>query len=327
MKQFSKLQLNLLRLLSDGNSHSGSSIGEYLGISRTAVWKSISQLEELGLAIDRKPQQGYQLKKPFIPLDECLIRQNLNNRNYSKPLNFHLFSELDSTNQFLKELPLNCAINLCCAEKQTKGRGRFGRHWHSPFGENIYFSGRWDLDCCLSDLSGLSLVIGLAILAALRDCAVYEDIRIKWPNDILWKTKKLCGILIEAIAETNSCAQIIIGIGINVNTATKEQPSIALPWCSLYEITDQYFDRNTIIASLIDQLNNYLDKFLQSGFSVFANEWQNLDYLDGQDINVSQPTGSIRGKACGVTALGQLCLQDEQGKIHYLSSGDTSLRS
>lgn len=325
MKQFSKLQLKLLHLLSDGNCHSGNLIGEQLGVSRTTIWKHISQLAALGLAIERIPQQGYQLRQPMIPLDEQLIRQHLQYRQFSKTLNFHLFAELGSTNQFLKELAANSVINICCAEKQTQGRGRFGRHWLSPFGENIYFSSRWELNCCLSDLSGLSLVVGLAILASLNDSAIQHDIRIKWPNDILWGRKKLCGILIEISAETNSCAEVIIGIGMNVNTATHEQPEVDIPWCSLYEITDNYFDRNTILANLIYQLNIYLNEFLLNGFKAFAAEWRHLDYLQGQFIRVSQPTGFISGEACGVTALGQLCLRDEQGKMHHLSSGDTSL--
>lgn len=326
MKQFTNLQLQLLHLLSDGQCHSGNLIGEQLGVSRTAIWKNISQLAELGLAVTRIPKQGYQLKQPMTPLDEALIRQRLESKRYEKSTNFHLFAELSSTNQFLKELDINSSINFCCAEKQTQGRGRFGRQWISPFGENIYFSGRWELNCCLSRLSGLSLIVGLAILASLRDSAIQHDIRIKWPNDLLWGNKKLCGILIEAIAEANSCAQVIIGIGINVNKATLVEPLDGKPWCSLYEITGNSFDRNILLGDLIFHLTNYLDKFLLAGFGAFADEWRELDYLEGKLIEVSQPTGSISGYACGVNHLGQLGLRDEQGNVQYLSSGDTSLR-
>ncbi|CDZ78826.1 Bifunctional protein BirA [Legionella massiliensis] len=325
MKQFSKTQLALLHLLSDGHCHSGNAIGEKLCVSRTAIWKHISQLADLGLAIKRIPQQGYQLTKPMKPLDEQLIRQHLKNRLFDKELNFHLFADIGSTNQFLKELSDDVSINICCAEKQSQGRGRFGRQWVSPFGENIYFSGRWQLNCCLSRLSGLSLVVGLAIMASLADSKIHQDIRLKWPNDVIWEHKKLCGILIEVIAETNSCAQVIIGIGMNVNTATHEQPLADKPWCSLYEITNNYYDRNGLIANLILSLNHYMDKFLLSGFTVFMDEWHTLDYLQDQQITVSQPTGSISGQACGVNEQGQLCLRDNQGTMHYLSSGDTSL--
>lgn len=325
MKQFSPIQLALLHLLSDGLCHSGNVIGEKLGISRTAVWKHIRQLTHLGLALKRLPHQGYQLERPMKPLDEQLIRQHLRDYHFNLPLKFHLFAEIGSTNQFLKELVDESSLIICCAEKQTQGRGRFGRQWLSPFGENIYFSSRWKINYCLSRLSGLSLVVALAILSSLNDNPIYQDTRIKWPNDILWTNKKLSGILIEIIAESNGCAQVIIGIGINVNTATHEQPLGDKPWCSLYEISGTHSDRNLLLAHLIHKLNQYLDKFLAQGFGAFSKEWQAFDYLKGQFIKVTQPNGFINGQACGVNELGQLCLRDEQGKIHFLSSGDTSL--
>ncbi|HHF7346214.1 TPA: bifunctional biotin--[acetyl-CoA-carboxylase] ligase/biotin operon repressor BirA [Legionella feeleii] len=325
MKQFSSLQLQLLHQLADGQCHSGNSLGEQLGVSRTAVWKHVHQLTELGLVIKRLPQQGYQLATPMQVLDEELIRHYLSNKSFTKPLDFHLFAAIDSTNRFLKELPSGTCLAICCAETQTNGRGRFGRHWISPFGENIYFSSRWELHCCLSHLSGLSLVVGLAILASLRNSNVDQNLLLKWPNDVLWGDKKLCGILIEVIAETNGCAQVIIGIGINVNTATQHEILIGRPWCSLYEITGHHFDRNIILANLIEQLDCHLEQFLQKGFASFSSRWQEVDYLFGKQIAVAQPNGLIAGRACGVNELGQLTLRDQEGTLHYLSSGDASL--
>ncbi|WP_028387535.1 bifunctional biotin--[acetyl-CoA-carboxylase] ligase/biotin operon repressor BirA [Legionella fairfieldensis] len=327
MKQFTPIQLKLLHHLADGLCHSGNALGEALGISRTAVWKHITHLTELGLAIQRIAHQGYQLEQPMKLLDEQLIRQALMNKNFNKPFHFHLYASIDSTNRFLKELAPDSLINICCAETQTQGRGRFNRHWISPFGENIYCSSRWELNCCFSRLSGLSLVVGLAILASLQDSVLQQDIRIKWPNDILWHNKKLAGILIEIIAETNGCAQVIIGIGINVNTATHQQSLPDKPWCSLHEITGLYFDRNILVSHLIWHLDQYLDKFLREGFTAFSQDWAAVDYLHGQFINVLQPSGQISGYACGVNELGQLCLNDNNGIMHYLSSGDTSLRT
>lgn len=326
MKSFTKTQRHLLQLLADGHCHSGISLGEQLGVSRTAIWKQIKQLTLIGLPIKRISQQGYQLTHPMILLDEALIRHHLASKAFTKEAHFHLFATIGSTNQFLKELALDPAITICCAETQTQGRGRFGRRWVSPFGENIYFSSRWMLSCCLSSLSGLSLIVGLAIIASLADSQIHDDIRIKWPNDILWGQKKLAGILIEVIAETNGCAQVIIGIGLNVNTATETSPLEDKPWCSLYEITKQHFDRNVLLAHLIHHLDQCLDRFLTLGFAGFSDKWQTVDYLYGKLINVNQPNCTLTGYACGVNELGQLCLRDTQGKLHYLSTGDTSLR-
>ncbi|MBA2655630.1 MAG: biotin--[acetyl-CoA-carboxylase] ligase [Tatlockia sp.] len=324
MKQFTSLQLKLLHFLSDGQCHQKTQLARQFGISHTAVAENIRQLLELGLSIKNLPQQGYQLFQPFKPLDEQLIRQHLVGQP-SKLINFHLFAELGSTNQYLKELTPNSAVDICCAEKQTQGRGRFGRRWISPFGENIYFSYRWGLGSSLSSLSGLSLIVSLAIMACLKKSNIYQDLRIKWPNDILWKNKKLCGILIELSTESRDSAQVIIGIGLNVNTATHEQPITDVPWCSLFEISGQQMDRNKIIANLINKLDLYLEKFLHGNFASFREEWRRFDYLEGQFIKIVQANNYLSGQACGVDEQGRLCLQDKEGKIHYLSSGETSL--
>ena len=213
---------------------------------------------------------------------------------------------------------------------QTHGRGRFGRHWYSPFGENIYFSSRWHFDCDLSRLSGLSLVVSLAILAMLNDAGIEDNISVKWPNDILWQDKKLSGNLIEVIAESNSGADVVIGIGLNVNSNTDdaiESRSPDKPWCSLYDITGNCIDRNELIANLIVHLHQHLDNFMQKGFDFFINKWQQVDYLRNKMITVSHLSGLLKGMAKGVNETGQLVLVDEMDVTHHLSSGDTSLHS
>ena len=327
MKHFSTLQIKLLNALSDGLCHSGNRLGETLQVSRTAIWKQIKQLIDAGIPIQRLPRQGYRLHVPIHLLNEQAIRQHVDVSDFNKPLHFHLFASIDSTNQLLKELPLsNAAIDVCCSEQQTAGRGRFGRHWFSPFGENIYCSSRWHFDGDLSHLSGLSLVVSLAILATLKEVGIQESIQVKWPNDVLWCHKKLCGSLIEVIAESNGSAAIIIGIGLNVNSITNEHPLPDKDWCSLHDITGNYFDRNTLIAILMKQLHVLLNAFMLQGFSTFMERWNEIDYLQGHIITVSQPTGSLSGYAKGVDERGQLVLVDERGVTHYLSSGNTSLR-
>lgn len=326
MKQkLSTLQSELFQRLADGQCYSGNWLGKQLQVSRTAIWKNIQQLIDLGLPIARFPQQGYQLTKTIMPLDEERIRYFLQKKSFSEALNFHLYASVNSTSQFLKELAKSPMIEICCAEKQTQGRGRFGRPWMSPFGENIYFSSRWQLTSCLSRLSALSLVVSLALWASLP-AVIQQATRVKWPNDLLWNNKKLAGILIEVLGETHGTTQVIIGVGLNVNTATQESPLSPQPWCSLYEITGKQFDRNQLIANLIWQLHNYIQEFLQADFRLFMDRWQQVDYLNQQWIEVSQAGGSLKGKACGVNELGQLCLKDTEGKTHYLSSGDTSLK-
>jgi len=326
MKAFSPIQWQLLEHLADGQCHSGNALGALCGVSRTAIWKQIKQLTGMGLAITCLPQQGYQLTRPFIPLDEERIRRHLTLQ--ALPMQFHLPLEVDSTNRFLKELPADDRLHICAAEKQTQGRGRFGRQWHSPFGENIYLSTRWKLDCCLSTLSGLSLVTSLAILDSLTTLLGEHDVRVKWPNDLLWQDKKLCGVLIEIVAESNASAQVIIGIGLNVNLDMRSVPASVGPgpWCSLHDISGRYFDRNQVIAVLLESQARYLRQFLQHDFAFFMEEWQRFDYLQGRYVTSTQAGKTLSGCVTGVNDQGHLCLLDDEGQMQVLSSGDTSLK-
>lgn len=336
MKKFNLIDIKLLTCLADGRCHSGNDLGLLLNMSRTAIWKHITQLIDLGLPILRIPRRGYQLASSVTLLDKLAILHELELAGFTKPIDLHLFLSIDSTNRLLKDLPQSKNIDVCCAEMQTKGRGRFGRQWYSPFGDHIYFSSRWHFNCDLSRLSGLSLVVSLAIMATLDDFGLKNKTSVKWPNDILWGHKKLCGSLIEVMAESNGGGDVVIGIGLNVNSKTPEpnsatseinpiNPPPDRPWCSLYDITGAHTDRNLVIARLIIHLNNFLDEFMMKGFAAFITKWNLVDGLKGHMITVSHHTGSIQGKANGVNESGQLILIDDMGTTHYLSSGDTSL--
>lgn len=327
MMRFTPAQTTLLTILGDGACHSGSALGKAIGITRSAIWKQINHLMELGIPIQRIPNQGYQLPQPLILLDEKHLTEQLHKHQLNTPFHLNLFTSIDSTNKFLKELPSSKQLEICCTEIQTQGRGRFGRHWHSPFGENIYCSSRWQLNYDLAKFSGLSLVSSLAVLATLNELQIAPDIKIKWPNDIYWQDKKLCGSLIEIQAESNSHADIIIGVGLNVNTDTKLHPLAEKPWCSLYEISQRYFDRNELIASLIVNLGRYIQKFMKHDLNAFMEEWKQADYLAGKEIQVTQLSGVLVGVSCGINHWGQLIVEDKAGQRHLLSSGDTSLHN
>jgi BirA family transcriptional regulator, biotin operon repressor / biotin---[acetyl-CoA-carboxylase] ligase len=323
MKSLSPRQTHLLHMLSDGACHSGQHLGDTLGISRTAIWKYIEQLTDLGLTIERIPHQGYRLSTSFIPLTETAIRQALT-PTLNQELTFHLFASLDSTNRFLKTQPTSTSLSCCISEAQTMGRGRFGRHWHSPFGENIYCSFAWHSDGDPSHLSGLSLVVSLAIHATLKPYTT-SSIAIKWPNDLLWHDKKLAGTLIEMTAESHGGTDLIIGIGLNINTQTQDDKTLERPWCSLRDIVGHSLDRNILIAELIIQLNQHLNRFNQAGFSDFHEQWDTYDYLKQRMVTLTKPSGTLTGKVLGVNDAGYLLLKDEHGITHTLSSGDTSL--
>jgi len=261
-----------------------------------------------------------------MTLNQDKISEQLRQNGFSSPFNLHVLQTVDSTNRYLKDLPVSSHIEICCAEMQTQGRGRFGRHWHSPFGENMYCSSRWNMSGDPALLSGLSLITSLGIMEVLQRFNPSGAIKIKWPNDILWGEKKLCGSLVELIVGANGTISVIIGIGLNVNTDTKNQFLPDKPWVSLYELSGQYQDRNLIIAEVLISLERCLNQLLDQSFSSFMASWERYDYLINQHVSVTHASKVVKGIAKGINASGQLILEDEHGKRMFLSSGDTSLR-
>lgn len=255
-------------------------------------------------------------------LNEAEIRQHIHSLN--PMIQFDILDTIDSTNRFLKSKPRQNDIHICCAETQTQGRGRFGRTWHSPFGENIYFSARYHLACDITLLSGLSLVTSLAVIQTLNELGLNDNLSIKWPNDIHWQGRKLSGCLIELIPDSEQIV-VVIGIGINVNSNTQAHPLPDKPWCSLLDISGQLQNRNQIIGRLIEHLHQHLQCLQTSGLKHFIDQWRVVDALYGQAITVSTSTGIITGLANGIDETGRLILIDANNDVQHLSSGETTI--
>ena len=203
--------LTLLKLLKDGRFHSGQALGAALGVSRSAVWKQLQHLEsDLNLSIHKVRGRGYQLAAPL----ELLEQGQLDTSPWPVSINH----SLDSTNaEALRAVDRGAtAPFVVLAERQTAGRGRRGRQWVSPFAENIYYSLVLRMDGGMRQLEGLSLVVGLAVLSALREVGV-SDVGLKWPNDVLVNNKKIAGILLELVGDPADVCHVVLGIGINVN--------------------------------------------------------------------------------------------------------------
>lgn len=325
MKNLSTSLKNLVKILNDGEYHSGSELGKALNISRNAIWKHIKQLDKFDIEIESAQSKGYRLTQPLILLDKNKIKKNINYSGQLKLEKFDVLGSITSTNDYLKSLTIKKInhVNICMTEHQTDGRGRLGRAWHSPFGANIYLSLSWLVAQDVSRFSGLSLAIALSLVQALSNYQI--PITIKWPNDILWQNKKLAGILTELNAESHGMTQVVIGIGLNVNMPLMAKNNIDQQWTSLEKILNSYQDRNKIVGNLINHILYTLDEFEQEGFAYFIKQWQQYDHLFGKKININKGKDSILGIAAGVNEHAHLLLQHEDGNITAHSAGETSL--
>ncbi|WP_268798251.1 bifunctional biotin--[acetyl-CoA-carboxylase] ligase/biotin operon repressor BirA [Pseudomonas huanghezhanensis] len=311
----------LLRLLEDGEFHSGEALGVALGVSRAAVWKKLQQLEaELGIELHRVRGKGYRLAGPICLLDTVQISDLL------RPLlwSVHVHQSLDSTNaEAIRLINERAALPLVVlAEQQTAGRGRRGRTWISPFGENLYYSLGLRIDGGMRQLEGLSLLVGLAVIKTLRNAGISEA-GLKWPNDILVGRQKLAGILLEITGDPADVCHVIIGIGININMRTSS--SVDQSWTSMRLEKGHLFDRNLIVTSLSKHLAEYLAEHRKDGFARFRKEWEANHLWQGCEVALLAGSSAVQGIVLGVDAAGGLRLS--VGDVEQVfSGGELSLR-
>jgi BirA family biotin operon repressor/biotin-[acetyl-CoA-carboxylase] ligase len=312
--------------LADGRFHSGEELGQQLGVSRSAIWKQLRQLEQYGLEIHSVPGKGHRLAEPIELLDAASIRAQLLDTSLQKLHCLDIIPETDSTNRhILKHKDVSTGKHaIVMAEHQTAGRGRRGRPWLSPFGCNLYFSLLNKLEHSYNKLEGYSLIIAIALARVLRS-QIDAGIGIKWPNDLYWQGKKLGGILIELSGEAGAPVAVVTGVGLNVNMMGT-QTEIDQPWTSLRSIFNgALISRNTLAAMLIHEINTCLDEFFTHGISPFLDEWRQFDLTYEQNITIKTGNEDISGIALGITPSGALQVKTSQGLQTFLS-GDVSIR-
>jgi BirA family biotin operon repressor/biotin-[acetyl-CoA-carboxylase] ligase len=202
-----KRRHRLLSFLADGKFHSGEALARRLRVSRSAIWKLVGALREVGVEIQSVPRQGYRLPREVDLLDRAAIEGSLDELAKRAITNIDVLMTVDSTNQFLVDaLPDQpSSAHLCTAEIQTSGRGRRGRSWVAPFGSGICMSIAWQFAELPPQFSALSLAVGVAIVRALERFG-FSGVQLKWPNDLLWQQRKLGGILIEMRGESSGPA-------------------------------------------------------------------------------------------------------------------------
>jgi len=312
----------LLTLLQDGRFHSGQALGEALGISRSSVWKQLQRIEkEFGLRIHRVQGRGYRLVDPFIPYDPGHLTSGLQGLGWA----LHLHDVVDSTNsEALRLLGQGRATPfLVLSERQTGGRGRRGRVWISPAGQNLYYSLGITVRNGPHQLAGLSLVIGLAVRDALRRLGI-AGVGLKWPNDVYASDRKIAGILLELTGDPAGECHVVIGIGINCNMSAAN-PAIDQPWTSLRNELGRDIDRNQLVLLLSESLDGYLRRHEAEGFAGLRLEWEANHVWHGRMASLSAGDREVVGRILGVDSDGALRLLVD-GCERTFSGGELRLR-
>lgn len=307
----------------DGQYVSGEQISRELGVSRTAVWKHIQALKEDGYEFAAAPRLGYKLLRAPDRIRPEELAARLRTRTFGRTL--HCYEETGSTQNIAHELVKKGAPEgtLVVAERQTTGRGRLGRHWHSPKGKGIYMSLILKPAIPLQFTPQLTLVTAVALCRAIRKQVPNVDPGIKWPNDLLVDGKKISGILLESSAENESLQHVITGVGIGANLEEDDYPDelkgIAT---SLLLASGKPVDRTALVAEFLAQLEELYGLYLQQGFAPIRLLWEASSVSLGRNIRVQTPAGTVEGTAQCLDEWGGLVLALENGRTYTVYTAD-----
>lgn len=315
------LKFNVLRALAENKGFlSGEELAKSLGVSRTAVWKSVEALKKMGYQIDAVPKRGYTLLKSPELLLPYEIRLKLKTKILGKEIVY--FKRVSSTNDVAKDLASKGAPEglLVLAEEQTKGRGRMGRSWFSPLG-GLWFTLLLRPTISPEKVPLLALMLGVGVARGLSTLGL--KCRLKWPNDVLINGKKVCGILTELDAEMDRVNYVIAGIGINVNNEVKDFPSEFKPSATtVKEELGREVYRVVLLTEILKELESMYNAFLRGNRELVLNEWRRLSSTLGRRVKVVSRDRIVEGEALDVSKDGALIIRLKNGSLEEILSGD-----
>lgn len=296
---------------------SGEKISEKLNISRAAVWKHIKKLRDDGYEITSVTNKGYCLVNAPDIISPEIIKENLTTKFIGQ--NIFFCDTINTTNDWAKA---NCEKpdgSVFIAEVQTNGKGSRGRGWTSPRGTGIWHTILLKPHISPTEVSQITLIAGLAACQAIG-----MNSMIKWPNDIVIDGKKISGTLTEMSSEIDMVNYVVCGIGINVNTA--EFPDeIKDKATSMYIEQHKKFERNEIVAKLLNSFEHYYNLFITEGLPSIMEDYRKNCITIGREVQVLFNKETVRGLAVDVDDDGQLVVETDSGTIH-VTSGEVSVR-
>lgn len=313
-------QQQLIELLSQSKTVSGTALGEALGISRMGVQKRMQQLIENGLPIEAVSGKGYSLADGLSLLTQKRIEQHLMAGSF---MSVEVMQSISSTNSHLLSQSIEVSkARICAAESQSAGRGRRGNDWQSAPYRNVMMSLSWGFDHWPETITGLGLAVSLAITEYLNECYGLS-VRIKWPNDLMVGDDKLGGILIDVAGEASGACNVVVGLGLNVHQPDWSDGG-AYKWQDLTSL-GVAVDRSQLIGRLSAKLINMLQAFNEVGFAPMVDRWNALSSYANRQVRVGLDE-YIEGQMQTVDAAGALIVKSADGKLHRFADSNVTVR-
>lgn len=318
--------LNALKENRD-NFLSGEYLSKKLGISRTAVWKTINVLREEGYAIKAVTNKGYILMKDNWELTKQGFHASLPSKY--RNIGIHIYDTVESTNLIAKHLAQETKekTSLIMAKQQTHGRGRLGRSFFSPQ-EGLYMSLLIKPDF---DLTSSGLVTAAAAVAVAESIEEIADkhASIKWVNDIYIDNKKVCGILTEGVTDFESGHIEYLIIGIGINTTVKDFPKALLNKAGAVEGD---YSKTELAVSIVTKTLEFLEHIDDAAF---MEAYRSKSMVTGKSIKVykgqyridpDDELPGINARALDIDDDGGLIVLYSDGTQEKLLSGEISIR-
>jgi len=254
------------------------------------------------------------------------LQEGLRTKRFGRNIIF--LREVGSTNDLAKELAGYGAVEgmVVVAETQTVGRGRLDREWISPKG-GLWFSVILRPELKPAEAVKLVFVAGLAVAEVLRELYRMRA-ETKWPNDVLVKGRKVCGILTEMNTTGEKVNYVTVGVGVNANFVEKAFPeNLKTVATSLENELGRKVRLEELFKALLERLENIYGLFLKEGFAPVLEKWKKYASFLGCQVEVTSLTEKMSGLALDVDQEGALVLRLEDGTITRFFVGDISLRA
>lgn len=253
------------------------------------------------------------------------LAPHLRTATLGRSIEYH--DAVDSTNRVAAELARRGGLEgtVVVADAQSAGRGRRGRRWESPAGENLYFSVLLTPNVGPARVPQLALVAAVAVHEGLAECCPQIPALIKWPNDILVGGRKAAGILCEASLEADHVHRAILGVGINVN-GTSVPRALRATATTLRIAGGREVSRPALLGAILNRLEALYRGWLQVGdLSGLLASFEEYSALNGRTVAAESPSGVVRGTARGITPTGELVIETAGGELLHLFAGDVHL--
>lgn len=320
------MKAEILRLLKESDTYlSGQQLCSQFHVSRTAVWKVMEQLKKEGYQIEAVRNKGYRLvDSPDIMSGaeiESLIRTSWAGRKIV------YYEETDSTNNRAKDYGEKGASHgtLFVADQQIAGKGRRGRAWDSPAGMSIYMTILLHPDMSPARAPQLTLLMAIAAVEGIQKVTGLKA-GIKWPNDVIYGGKKICGILTEMSAEIDYINYVVIGIGINVNQEVFPQ-ELKETATSLKIELGMSVKRAKLIAAVMESFEACYHIFMETkDLSGLMEQYNALLVNRDKDVLVLEPGGEYEAHALGINKSGELRIRTSDGQEREIFAGEVSVR-